>query len=56
MFQAKPRGPRPEFNPANYVRIDFWRDEQSFHYRVDYIEMLNAIKEYFYQKEKNNGV
>ena len=53
MFQHKKRGPRPVCEPANFVRIDYWRDEQSFHYRVTYDEMLVAVKDYFYQKANN---
>lgn len=53
MFQHKKRGPRPVCEPANYVRIDFWRDEQSFHYRIKYDDMLSSVKDYFYQKATN---
>jgi len=51
MFQHKKRGPRPVCEPANYVRIDYWRDEQSFHYRLNYDDMISIVKDYFYQKE-----
>ena len=53
MFQHKKRGPRPICEPANYVRIDFWRDEQSFHYRATYNEMIELEKDYYYQKANN---
>ena len=53
MFQHKKRGPRPVCEPANYVRIDFWRDEQSFHYRAAYDEMIKLEKDYHYQKANN---
>lgn len=53
MFQHKKRGPRPICEPSNYVRIDFWRDEQSFHYRISYDEMIAVVKDYFYQKAHN---
>lgn len=53
MFQHKKRGPRPVCEPANYVRIDFWRDEQSFHYRAAYDEMIKLEKDYYYQKANN---
>ena len=53
MFQHKKRGPRPICEPANYVRIDFWRDEQSFHYRATYDEMIDLEKDYYYQKANN---
>jgi hypothetical protein len=53
MFQHKKRGPRPVCEPANYVRVDFWRDEQSFHYRLSYDNMINIVKDYFYQKAHN---
>ena len=51
IVQHKKRGPRPICEPANFVRIDFWRDEQSFHYRVDYKDMIEVTKDYFYQKQ-----
>lgn len=50
LIQHKKRGPRPECVPASFVRITFWRDEQSFDYRVDYDSMINIEKEYFFQK------
>jgi hypothetical protein len=50
MFQHKKRGPRPLCESANYVRIDYWKGEQSFHYRVDYSDMINMCKDYYYQK------
>lgn len=53
MFQHKKRGPRPICEPSNYVRIDFWRDEQSFHYRIGYDDMILLVKDYYYQKAHN---
>lgn len=50
IIQHKKRGPRPICEPTNFVRIDFWKDEQSFHYRVDYKDMIEITKDYFYQQ------
>lgn len=50
LIQHKKRGPRPVSEPANFVRISFWRDEQSFDYRLDYEDMINIVKDYYFQK------
>jgi hypothetical protein len=42
--------PRPECASANYVRISVSINNQNFHYRVDYTDMYQVKKDYFYQK------
>jgi len=49
-IQYKIRGPRPESKIASYVRIAIYYKDQSFHYRVDYNDMIEISKDYFYQK------
>ncbi len=50
LIQHKKRGPRPICEPANFVRITKWQNNQSFDYRVSYDDMIQAIKDYYYQQ------
>lgn len=50
LIQHKRRGPRPVCEPANFVRITTWRGDQSFDYRTSYEDMVQIIKDYFYQQ------
>jgi hypothetical protein len=42
--------PRPEASAANYVRLSAYKNGIGMHHRVDYIDMLNVRKDYFYQQ------
>ena len=46
----KTRTPRPERAETSYVRLSVFANGFSFHHRVDYIDMYNLQKDYFYQK------
>ena len=42
---------KPENAPTSYVRISVYTgNSPSFHYRVDYDDMLSVEKDYYYQK------
>lgn len=49
-IQHKTTGPRPECKHVSYVRIAIYYNDRSNHYRVDYNDMYEMIKDYFYQK------
>jgi len=50
-IQHKKTGSKPEKAPTSYVRISVSTNfAPSFHYRVDYNDMLDMEKDYFYQK------
>ncbi len=49
-IQYKTSGPRPESKPVAYVRIAIYLKSQAFHYRVDYDDVYEMQKDYFYQK------
>ena len=42
--------PRPECGPASYIRLSAYNNNVGVHHRVDYIDMLNVRKDFFYQK------
>lgn len=42
--------PRPESGPASYIRLSAYKNGIGMHHRVDYIDMLNVRKDFFYQK------
>lgn len=49
--QWKKRGPRPRCEVVDYVKISVSTNTgQTFHYRVDFIDMHEMQQEYFYQK------
>jgi hypothetical protein len=48
-IEYKKVGPRPECEPASYVRITVWANGVTTNYRVDYTDMVNLEKDYFYQ-------
>lgn len=49
--QWKKRGPRPRCEAADYVKISVSVNTgQTFHYRVDFMDMHQMQQEYFYQK------
>jgi hypothetical protein len=48
--QHKTSGPRPESAVCSYVRIAIYLGNQAFHYRVDYNDVYEMQKDYFYQK------
>jgi len=48
--QHKKSTPRPESAPTSYVRISVSMNNQTFHYRVDYTDMYQLVKDYYYQK------
>ncbi len=41
---------RPEAGSANYVRLTANKNGIGMHHRVDYSDMLNVKKDYFYQQ------
>lgn len=50
-FQYKRSTPRPESANASYVRISVHpHGPMTHHYRVDFSDMINLEKDYFYQK------
>jgi hypothetical protein len=42
--------PRPESASASYVRLTVYKNGIGNHHRVDYSDMLEIQKDYFYQK------
>ena len=42
--------PRPESLPTSYVRLSVSVNGQTFHHRVEYLDMSKLEKDYFYQK------
>ena len=49
--QWKKRGPRPQCEVVDYVKISVSVNTgQTFHYRVDFLDMHQMQQEYFYQK------
>jgi len=42
--------PRPESNTASYIRLSVYINGIGIHQRVDYTDMMQIRKEYFYQK------
>lgn len=48
--QYKTSGPRPECKSVSYVRIAIYYANRSYHYRLDYNDMYEVIKDYYYQK------
>ena len=45
----KTTAPQPEALPASYVRITVWNSGIAHNFRVQFQDMLNLEKEYFYQ-------
>lgn len=46
----KTQTPRPERAATSYVRLSVYANGFGFHHRVDYTDMYNLQKDYFYQK------
>ena len=42
--------PRPESSSASYIRLSAYKNGIGMHHRVDYVDMLNIRKDYFYQQ------
>lgn len=49
-IQHKTRGPRPERATTSYVRITVSTNNIEYNYRVDYTDMIELEKDYYYQK------
>ena len=47
---CKKTTPRPESVSAGYVRLTVYKNNIGNHYRVNYSDMLEIQKDYFYQK------
>ena len=47
---CKKSTPRPESAPASYVRLTVYKNGIGNHHRVNYTDMLEVRKDYFYQK------
>ena len=45
--------PRPESSSASYIRLSAYKNGIGMHHRVDYVDMLNVKKDYFYQQNNN---